>query len=229
MTSADTDTTTKSNLDRAKEAVETAKLMTSGPYMISQNAATKEWTFDALRSNGTGEVIYRYKWLRNVDDLHADLALRNATDAFEGVIGELEEARRDLAVALKISARYQSKAHRAQTALTAFQEKCVLAEDARRGFKLALSAVQENLAVAKSDLEARTRERDEAHAAYLAIQADEARLQSELADLKKPVEDSQVNRAHSWALAWKEYDPQRAGVVASVLERLHRQARGTKG
>jgi hypothetical protein len=51
------------------------------------------------------------------------------------------------------------------------------------------------------------------------------KAQARIQEIEKPVTESDANRAHSWALAWKEYDPYRAGVVASAIERLSLQVK----
>jgi len=76
------------------------KEATPGPFIVSRCASPEEnageVTLDALRSGGMGEVVYRYKWIKNAHDPELDATLRNHLPALISALKENKRLREAL-------------------------------------------------------------------------------------------------------------------------------------
>ncbi len=81
----------------ADEIERLAKAATPGPFIVSTCASPEESkgevTLDALRSGGMGEVVYRYKWIKNRADCDLDAFCRNNLPAILSALREGERLR----------------------------------------------------------------------------------------------------------------------------------------
>jgi hypothetical protein len=104
--------------ERIAELERLEKEATPGPFIVSQNAATGEVTFDALRSGGMGEVVYRYAWRKLRADTAFDCALRNnALGIIRDLQAALKERERERDRCIKGIAEFEKRFAVAEAAL----------------------------------------------------------------------------------------------------------------